>query len=162
MGHSLIGNHRVGAAAAVAGVSRRVEGQADAIAIMPGLGGQDCRFRRRGTPPRSRVSRRMACLKASCVCVFRVLIVAAAAGAKVRAGGRMRSGACGDDLLGFGGGVAALVCGDAHARLLAGQRERHKDGLAFNAGQECAAVDGLFDFDDPQGLKPRDSLSGTG
>ena len=47
---------------------------------------------------------------------------------------------------GFGGGVAALLLDDAHTDLLSRQGERDEYGLAFDAGEECAAVDGLGDF----------------
>jgi hypothetical protein len=77
-----------------------------------------------------------------------VLIVAAAADAEVWAGGRdaLRRGA--DNFFGFGGRVAGLALRDAHPRLFAGQREWHKNSLAFDAGQKGAAVDWLLDFDE--------------
>ncbi len=55
----------VGFAAAIAGVAVGVKSEADAIAIGPRICREDCDFIRRGTPARSKVSRRMACLKAS-------------------------------------------------------------------------------------------------
>ena len=58
----------------------------------------------------------------------------------------MRSGAARNDLFDFGGRVAALVLRNAHARLLAGQRERNKDRLAFDARQKRAAINGLFNL----------------
>ncbi len=75
-----------------------------------------------------------------------MLIVAAATGAEVWAGGRdaLRCGS--DYLFRIGGCVPALALRNAHAGLLAGQREWHKNGFALSASEECAAINGLFDF----------------
>jgi hypothetical protein len=77
-----------------------------------------------------------------------VLVLASAAGSEVLAGGGNALWRDGDDLLGLGGRIAALVLGDADARLLAGQREWNEDGFAFDAGEKGAAVDGLGDVDE--------------
>jgi hypothetical protein len=76
-----------------------------------------------------------------------VLIVAAAARAKVRAGGRdpLRRG--GNNFIGLGGRVASLALGNAHPRLFAGQGDRHKDGFALDARQKRAAINRLLDLD---------------
>jgi len=50
--------------------------------------------------------------------------------------------------------------GDADARLLAGQREGRRR-LAFNMGEECAAVDGFFDVDELGLRKNWVSVAGT-
>jgi len=145
-------NHSVRAAAAIAHVPRRIEGQTDSVAIAPGLGlglaSQHGNLRGHGHAAAFQGFAQDNLLEGQLGCVVRVLVVAAAADAEVRAGGRdaLRRGA--DDLLDFGSRVAGLARCDAHARLFARQRERHKNGLAFKARQECAAVDRLPDFDE--------------
>jgi len=154
-------NDRVRASAAVAGISRRVEGQADAIAVMPGIGGEDVDFAGNWNSGAVEGFTKNGLLEDELRLVTGVLILAAATGSEVPAGGSDALGSDDDDLLGLGGGVAALVVGDADARLLAGQREGDEDGLAFNMGEECAAVDGFFDVDELGLRKNWVSLVGT-
>jgi hypothetical protein len=77
-----------------------------------------------------------------------VLIVAAPASAKVWAGwdNALRRGD--DDFVGIGRVIPAIALPYAHANLFAGQRERDKDGFAFHAGKECAAVYRLDDLNE--------------
>ena len=141
----------MGAAASIAGIPRRVKRQANAIAVVPrlglGLSSQHRNFGRRFHAATFQRFPQNRLLPGQLRCVVRVLIVAAAARAKVRAGGHNALRRGGDDLFRFGGRVAALVLRDPHPRLFAGQRERHKHRLAFHASQKCTAVDGLLDFD---------------
>ena len=77
-----------------------------------------------------------------------MLIVAAAAEAKVRAGGQDALWRGTEDFFGLGGRVAGLGLRNAHPRLLARKREWHKNSLAFDSGQKCAAVNRLLDFNE--------------
>jgi hypothetical protein len=78
-------------------------------------------------------------------CVVCVLILAAAARAKMPARRRnsLRGGS--HDLHGFRGRIATLFVHDANARLFARQRERNKNRLALNAREKVAAIERFFD-----------------
>ena len=80
--------------------------------------------------------------------VVRVLIAAAAARAKVAAGRHDALRRCDDESLRLRRLRSRASLHDAHARLLAGQCERHKYSLALDARQERAAIDRLFNLHD--------------
>jgi hypothetical protein len=138
----------VRAAAAIAQVPGRIEGQTDAIAIAPRLAGDDGNLLRHSNATALQRFAQDGLFESQLALIVRVLVMAAAANAEVRAGGRnaLRRGA--NNLLGLGGRIAGFALRNAHPRLLAGQRERHKNGLALQPSQKSATVDWLLDFDE--------------
>lgn len=142
----------MGAAPAVTRVSLRVECEPDAIAVSPGPRSQHGDFRGRANAAALERLAQNGLFESELCRVVRVLILATAAHAKVRA--RWRDPFwCGlDNLLRFSGCIAALVLDNPHAHSLARQRERHKHGLAFNARQKRPAVDRLFNLHELRGL----------
>ena len=134
------------AASAIAEPSLRVECQPNAIAIRPRLGGEYGNFVRSVHSGAFQRFTQNGLLNAKLLRIAGVLIVASAARAKVRTGGSDAFRRRGDNLFNFRAGIATLVVDDAHARLLAGQCQRHKNSFALHARQECAAVNGLLNL----------------
>jgi hypothetical protein len=137
------GDDGVGISGAVAGIACCVEGNADAIAVVPGVGGEDGDLVGGWNAGAIKGLKENGLLEGELGFVVRMLIVATAADAEVAADGSDALGGDGDDLVRFGCGVAGLVLGDADAGLFAGEGEGDEEGFAFYAGKECAAVEGL-------------------
>src|ERR1700691_5337521 len=100
----------------VAGMSRGIEGYADAIAIVPGVAGENCDLFGRLNAAALQGFTQDGLFELELRFVVCVLIVATAACAKVRTGrgNALRRG--GEDFIGIGGVIAALVLRDAHTR----------------------------------------------
>ncbi len=123
-----------------------VEGQPNSIAIDPRL---RCEYvhlsRNRHTGAFQRLAENLL-LEFELRFVVSMLVLASAADAKMPARGRdpLRSRRL--NLLGLSRRIASLVFNDANAALLAGQCQRHKDGLAVDTRKKRAAINRLFDL----------------
>jgi hypothetical protein len=125
-----------------------VEREADSIAISPGLSRKNLDLSGHSHSASFQGLAQHSLLDLKLRIIAGVLILAPAAWAEV---GAIRIYAFlrgGYKFLDLRGGEAALFFDDSHTGLFAGQSKRNKHGLALVAGQECAAVDGLFDLDD--------------
>ena len=100
------GNHRVRAAAAIAQVPGRIEGQTDAIAIAPRLAGEYGNLSGHGHAAALQRFAQDCLFEGQLALIVRVLVMAAAASAEVRAGRYNALRCSADNLLGLGGRVA--------------------------------------------------------
>jgi hypothetical protein len=138
----------VGTAAAVAGISGGVEGNADAIAVSPGIGGECGDLGGRRSSGAFKRFAKDGLFEGELRGIVGVLLVATAAEAEVRAAGSDALSSGSHDLDEFGGRVAGFVLGDSNPHVFTGKRERNEYSFAIVAGEEVAAVDGLFYFNE--------------
>ena len=140
----------MGAAAAIAKFAGFGEGQADAVAIGPGIARENPDFCGYGDRGPAQCFAENLLFEVQLGGVIGVLIVTASAGAEVGTSWCDAAGRGGEDLVHFGFGEAAFLFGDVRGDRLTGERERGEDGFAClrgvadGPGQAIAAIDGFF------------------